>query len=235
MEMQRIDENTIKVILGPDDLETRGVSMLDLLGNRKQIENFFYSILEEVDVDHSFANNEDAVTFQVMPQNQSNGLILLISKGNNSIKNMNKNNENQNSDDVNNNEWEDFFRDNLGIDSKEIDSNNQVDTNTYENDLEENNKLDLVVKFDDFDDFIELAGILRVDGLNTDLWLYQDEYYLEMTVFIDELHDIRIKELMSIVNEYSTKTSVTPAILSEFGKKIMEAAALQLARYYFVK
>lgn len=50
MEMEHINENTIRVLIGHEDLEERGVSFLDLLGNHKEIENFFYSILEEVDI-----------------------------------------------------------------------------------------------------------------------------------------------------------------------------------------
>ena len=77
MEMERINANTIRVMLGNDDLAQRGITVLDLLGNHKQIESFFYSILDEVDKDHTFATNE-AVTFQVMPS--QSGLELLISK-----------------------------------------------------------------------------------------------------------------------------------------------------------
>ncbi len=79
MEMERINANTIRVMLGNDDLAQRGITVLDLLGNHKQIESFFYSILDEVDKDHTFATNE-AVTFQVMPS--QSGLELLISKNN---------------------------------------------------------------------------------------------------------------------------------------------------------
>jgi Negative regulator of genetic competence, sporulation and motility len=52
MEMDRLNENTIRVILSTEDLQERGVTVLDLLGNKKQIESFFYSILDEVDKDH---------------------------------------------------------------------------------------------------------------------------------------------------------------------------------------
>ena len=54
MEMEHINENTIRVLIENADLEERGVTFLDLLGNHKQIENFFYSILEEVDVEEQF-------------------------------------------------------------------------------------------------------------------------------------------------------------------------------------
>ena len=78
MEMEHINENTIRVLIENADLEERGITFLDLLGNHKQIENFFYSILEEVDVDEQF-HESDAITFQVLPN--GNGLELFISKG----------------------------------------------------------------------------------------------------------------------------------------------------------
>ena len=54
MEMERINENTIRVLIENEDLEERGITFLDLLGNHKQIEEFFHSILEEVDIDEQF-------------------------------------------------------------------------------------------------------------------------------------------------------------------------------------
>src|SRR5690554_7660386 len=78
MEIEHINDDTIRIVIENTDLEERGITFLDLLGNQKQIEKFFYSILEEVDIDEEFQESE-AVTFQVMPNN--NGLELFISKG----------------------------------------------------------------------------------------------------------------------------------------------------------
>jgi len=83
MEMERINEDTIRVVIGNDDLNERGIRVLDLLGNHKQIESFFYSIFEEVDVEHQFQDN-DAVTFQVLPNR--NGLELFISKNSENLQ-----------------------------------------------------------------------------------------------------------------------------------------------------
>ena len=77
MEIEHINDDTIRVRIENADLEARGYTFLDLLGNQKQIETFFYSILEEVDIDDEFQES-DAVTFQVMPNR--NGLELFISK-----------------------------------------------------------------------------------------------------------------------------------------------------------
>ena len=55
----------------------RGISILDLIGNQHDVEDFFYSILDEVDTDHEFRDN-GAVTFQLVPS--GDGVELFITK-----------------------------------------------------------------------------------------------------------------------------------------------------------
>ncbi|HBG91548.1 MAG TPA: adaptor protein MecA, partial [Lactobacillus acetotolerans] len=77
MQVNHIDENTIRVRINKEELAQRGLKVLDLLGDKNKIQHFFYSILDEVDTDHTFTKNAP-VTFQVMPNN--GGLDLLITK-----------------------------------------------------------------------------------------------------------------------------------------------------------
>ena len=41
MEMEKINENTMRVTLGKEDLAERGISILDLIGNQHDVEDFF--------------------------------------------------------------------------------------------------------------------------------------------------------------------------------------------------
>lgn len=41
MEMEKINENTIRVVLDDEDLTARGIKFLDLLGNRKRLKVSF--------------------------------------------------------------------------------------------------------------------------------------------------------------------------------------------------
>ena len=41
MEMKRINENTIRVLLNNEDLNERGITVPDLLNHNQQIEDFF--------------------------------------------------------------------------------------------------------------------------------------------------------------------------------------------------
>lgn len=77
MEIEHINEKTIRVSIHKEDLEARGIEFLDLLGNQQQVESFFHSILEEIDETNEFSQS-DSVTFQVIPNGE--GLDLLISQ-----------------------------------------------------------------------------------------------------------------------------------------------------------
>jgi len=217
MEMDRLNENTIKVILSTQDLQDRGVTVLDLLGNKKQIESFFYSILDEVDKDHVFSNNEP-VTFQIMPNKQ--GLELIISK---SLDDTDESLYEDTDSDSN-----DVTDDRVGF--EEYDS----DTSPYLKDPDTPTKT-LIVEFDDFEDYIQLADLLHLESGVSNLWEYKGKYYLQLVLFTDEMHDMTYNDVMALMSEYSNKTKVTAAVLSEYGKEVMSKTALELTRYYFSK
>ena len=220
MEMDRLNENTIRVILSTEDLQERGVTVLDLLGNKKQIETFFYSILDEVDKNHVFTNNEP-VTFQIMPNKA--GLELLISKSDdsegtgslplNGLQNSVGASENNNLDKVG---------------TEEYDS----DTAPYLNDPDTPTKT-VIVEFKDFEDYVQLANLLHLESGISNLFEYNDKYYLQLILFTDEMHEMTYSDVLALLSEYSFKTKVTAAVLSEYGQEIMSKTALELTRYYF--
>ncbi|MFC6177761.1 adaptor protein MecA [Companilactobacillus huachuanensis] len=221
MEMDRLNENTIRVILSTEDLQERGVTVLDLLGNKKQIETFFYSILDEVDKDHAFTNNEP-VTFQIMPNKA--GLELLISKSDDSdgTGSLPLNGLQDSTD------GDDNSLDDEKVGTEEYDS----DTAPYLNDPDTPTKT-VIVEFKDFEDYVQLAKLLHLESGISNLWEYQDKYYLQLILFTDEMHEMTYSDVLALLSEYSFKTKVTAAVLSEYGKKVMTKTALELTRYYF--
>ncbi|RHW50183.1 adaptor protein MecA [Bombilactobacillus bombi] len=213
MEIEHVSENMIRVVLGNHDLKERGVTVLDLLGNRKQIESFFYSILEEVDTDHTFAQDQ-TVTFQVVPN--SNGLELLISKAPKDGKDDSLQESNQ-------------FLKTLGL----LDQNEANDDDMT--DVDESNAVvqEIVVKFDDFEDFVALSQVLVAESVVSDLYKYQNQYYLKLTVYVDELRSTTVSNLVALLQEYGQVVQQPADVLSEFGQVVMQQTALELTRYYF--
>lgn len=226
MEMDRLNENTIRVILSTEDLQERGVTVLDLLGNKKQIESFFYSILDEVDKDHVFTNNEP-VTFQIMPNKA--GLELLISKSDDSEGTgslpLNGLQDSVGDDDDNDDSYDEAKTGNEEYDS---------DTSPYLNDPDTPTKT-IIVEFKDFEDYVQLANLLHLESSISNLWEYNDKYYLQLVLFTDEMHEMTYSDVVALLSEYSFKTKVTAAVLSEYGKEVMKKTALELTRYYFSK
>ena len=225
MEMERINENTIRVLIGNDDLDKRGITVLDLLGNHKQIESFFYSILEEVDKDHQFQNN-DAVTFQVLPN--QNGLELFISKD----VDMS---DNDMFDSGNADSQHPEKRDRVSKYIAEHADNNkpQPVSDKKTNDEFGHQKRTIILEFDQLNDFVSLAKALRLENGTSDLYLYEGKYYLKLELFSNDPVDMVVSDEVAIANEYGKKTTVTEEVLNEYGQHIMENSALELSRYYF--
>lgn len=219
MEMERINENTIRVLVDSNDLEERGIKILDLLSDHKQIQDFFYSILKEVDSTHQFQDN-DSVTFQVMPT--GNGLELFISK-NDQVNAMG---------DGRNDAITDYIRQSIAQRRKD-ESLKADDYPISANDSDPLTKL-VVVRFDQFEDLVQYAKVAENNNVVSELYKYNDQYYLTLQYLItDENTDEEIKNQIALAYEYGNATNIASDYLAEHSKKLMEISALHLIQHYF--
>ncbi|MGX6961619.1 adaptor protein MecA [Vagococcus xieshaowenii] len=220
MEMERINENTIRVLIENADLEARGVSFLDLLGNHKEIENFFYSILEEVDIDEQFQET-DAVTFQVLPNR--NGLELFISK------NLMMSAPEDDSDDLDEFEEETSFADFI---KKQFNTAQETknDDNTNIGNIA---VLDYVFEFLSFEDLIRMVDTYHFEDNLTDLYVLNHRYYLSMKFLTKLKSDRAIKNDIACILEFGHISPKSPELLKEYGQLIMKDDALEQVKHYF--
>lgn len=213
MEVEHVNENMIRVFLANHDLEERGVDVLDLLGNRKQIESFFYSILEEVDTDHKFSKDQ-AVTFQVMPNTK--GLELLITRIPSEMDDKTT----------------DFNL--LDEDGAKTEVEAKATEDTTDSATSSTAKQQVIlVSFDQFEDFVDLSRNLVLEAGQSDLYQYQGRFYLKLTLFVDELRNLNVDDIQAIAAEYGNLETQAPETIAEFGQEVMSQTALELARYYF--
>lgn len=225
MEMEHINENTIRVLIESTDLEERGITFLDLLGNHKQIEDFFYSILEEVDVDEKF-HESDAITFQVLPS--GNGLELFISKGGPLSEEIDFSSS---SGDFEENEFSKLIKNQLMKDGQEVEEEDDED----DEDLSESSQLtqEFVLRFHEFEDMVSLSKQLYLENATSRLYWYKNGYFLHLIFFTEETTERSVEDQITVALEFSQRTPVTPGILIEHGKVIMEDNVLELSRFYF--
>ena len=249
MEMERINDDTIRVFMNLDELNDRGIKMMDLIKDHKRVEDFFYSVLDEVDTKHTFVN-EGPVTFQVMPS--GTGLEIFISKGQadptpnaddaqdstqdttaaaNPTPRAHSTKQKGQSDDqfsqIARDSLEQFFPD--GVEDNQSD-NGQPET-FFGNRL----KRSVTLELKRFDDMVALAQELYLNGGTSDLYKYQGKYYVVLTFERDLVDDFDAERQANLAHEYGDTTKVDADVLSEYGEQLMDGSALEITRYYFQK
>lgn len=216
MEMEHINDNTIRVLIKSEDLADRGITFLDLLGNHNEIENFFYSILEEVDIEEEFKGSE-AVTFQVLPK--GDGLELFISK-------------NITPEDIE--EMGDFVE---GFSAEP----GEALRKTIADQLQENSKetevkplpRTFIFEMVDFEQMVLLAKEIQLDSVRSNLYSMAGFYFLEVEFADESLSDGQVENYLAYLAEFARRSNATSEVLAEHGKLLMEQDALELTRYYF--
>lgn len=67
MEMKQISETTLKITISMEDLEERGMELKDFLIPQEKTEEFFYSIMDELDLPDNFKDS-GMLSFRVTPR-----------------------------------------------------------------------------------------------------------------------------------------------------------------------
>lgn len=221
MQIKYIDENTIRVSINKEELSARGLKVLDLLGNKEKIQEFFYSILSEVDADHSFTR-DTPVSFQVMPNN--NGLDLLITK----VNDLNNPDLRQMIGAADSDEEQLVPNEFFDLDQEQVDS--EIESITSQDNYIKSHSY----RFNDLGEVIELANSLQTFNLASSLYLYKDTYFMKL-LFVDENYfDINPKDAWLIANEYGIRVSDDQMrVVQNQGQCIIQADALGILKKYF--
>lgn len=236
MQVDHINKNTIRVRIGKQELANRGLKVLDLLGDKNKIQHFFYSILDEIDTDHSFSQDAP-VTFQVMPNN--GGLDLLITKvtakDQNNLAQLFDNDFTDNSKKRN-----DARKSFLDLEPEEDESDKDESTGSaisgHPKVKKEFWKLQKkqAYSFNDLNQVVELADSLQADDLASSLYFERGKFYLELIFTDQDYLEIKPADAWAIANEYGIKVKASEmARVRINGKCLIAHEALEKLQDYF--
>lgn len=244
MEMEHINENTIRVLIKGEDLAARGFTFLDLLGNKEEIESFFYSILEEVDIEEEFKGSE-AVTFQVMPK--GDGLELFISKntsqdGNHSFEEfqeeigtlpswLSKLEEYDDLDEEDEDEENEIYaREEIILDN--LNPAQKAEFARRKGFIKPPAKT-LVFELVNFELVIWLAHEVTLQEVESTLYEMNHHYYLEIRFLNSDLSEQAIRNYAAHLAEFGRQSPVTSAVLGEHATTLMSKDALESIKSHF--
>lgn len=216
MEVERINDDTVRVKFNNSDLIDRGISFLDLIANKDESENFFYGILEEIELYDDFKDS-DALTFQVIPK--KNGLEIFISKGNN----------------VDHETIHELAHGNYdpddGFDVQEVIGDLGLRLAT---DDDSEYRPWTTVVFSNIEEILLAAQSVDTEFLNSRLYHYEGQYYLNVDLLdSEEQTDVYQDLLFSKLEEFGEKTNLSKEVLEEHGKVVIENLALETLDHYF--
>ncbi|HLS23192.1 MAG TPA: adaptor protein MecA [Pseudogracilibacillus sp.] len=221
MEIERINENTVKFYISYVDIESRGFEREEIWYNRERSEQLFWQMMDEVNYKEDFPV-EGPLWIQV--QALEKGLEIVVTKAQISNEHALETLE----------DVEDLIDLTL-TDQANNDLFNELNELTKEeDDTEEDMVVSFVTKFDQFDNVIELSHYFQQtyeDRIETRLYHYKDAYFLfiKMNATLYELQE----DLLSQILEFSSEAEITKHVLEEYGKVIIEEQVFKTIRHYF--
>ncbi|MBS4172050.1 adaptor protein MecA [Bacillus sp. FJAT-49736] len=218
MDIERINENTVKFYISYLDIEERGFDREEIWYNRERSEELFWEMMDEIHHEEEFVP-EGPLWIQV--QAMEKGLEVLVTKAQLS---------------------KDGQRFELPIPEdklKDFPINEQIeeflDEHFQTRPLQDNDDdlLEFMVSFKDFEDIISLSKRNGLDNLKTKLFSYNNKYYLYVE-FTDELFEEEdIDNILSILLEYGEESTYTVHRLEEYGNTVMERNVFATINEYF--
>jgi adapter protein MecA 1/2 len=215
MDIERINENTLKLFITYSDIEDRGYSREEIWYNRAKGEELFWDVIGEVNTEDYF-DLDGPIWIHI---NASEiGLEVVVTRAS-------VNNDSDTSSMAGSFEDDHHIADQLN--EMEESLFNSLGKSTKEADQIENARF----RFKDIDDLVPLAARAIQFGVKSTLYKWEDNYYL----FLD-LQDIELqeaKDIIALCSEYLPSSKLTKYRLEEYGEVIIFENCFETINNYF--
>ncbi|WP_042349485.1 adaptor protein MecA [Bacillus massiliigorillae] len=224
MEIERINEYTVKFYISYVDIEERGFDRDEIWYNRDRSEELFWEMMDEIHHEEEFAI-EGPLWIQV--QALDKGLEIMVTKA-------------QFTKDGNNLEIpisDDKVKE-LPVDERIESLLDQHFHVKQENDTDDAVEYDLdvlecMIRFEDFEDVISLSKRDGLEGFKSSLYSFENKYYLYVEFEDEETDEGFIDDTLSVLLEYGIESSLTIHRIQEYGKEIIADDVFNTLRKYF--
>lgn len=221
MEIERINENTVKFYISYIDIEDRGFEREEIWYDRERSEQLFWQMMDEVNYKEDF-NVDGPLWIQV--QAMDKGLEITVTKAQLS----------NNGEDIEL-PIEHGATDEMTVDEKIENILEEKFGGKHElEDGSEEGSLSLIAQFKDFEDVIQMSHYFQEDeqDIITKLFAFKDKYFLYVE-FPETMSDDKQEDLISQLFEFGDDSDMTIHLLEEYGKIIFDERALSQVQMYF--
>ncbi|CQR47997.1 Adapter protein MecA 1 [Paraliobacillus sp. PM-2] len=227
MEIERINENTVKFYISYMDIENRGFDREEIWYNRERSEQLFWQVMDEVNYTDEDFNIDGPLWIQV--QALDKGLEIVVTKAK-----LSKDGQNLELPTEAGSTFD------LPIDEKIESLLDEKFGGESENDQEEDmlypidEDLISIIQFEEFEDVIQLSHqSIEIEGVKDTLYHYQGKYVLLVQFDDLYLNEDQQADIESQLLEYGQETNKTIHLLEEYGKVIFDQDVFEQIRSYF--
>lgn len=218
MRIERVNESTLKFYLTYTDIEARGFKRDDLWTSRKKGEEFFWSVMEEVNQEEDFFF-DGPLWIQVHAFDK--GIEVVVTKSKNDDLQLPEDDSDLNIDEKVN----DFINNSMHSDSELRDLLMRAS--------EESTEQFFIVHFDDLEDLIQFSYHNYEDvDIEDLLYMYEGKYYYYVE-FDDHMSEDAIHSYIAHILEYADETQISHEQLDEYGKIVMSHNVKRQVKQYF--
>ncbi|MER1998294.1 MAG: adaptor protein MecA [Lysinibacillus sp.] len=217
MDIERINENTLKLFITYSDIEDRGYSREEIWYNRQKGEELFWDVIGEVNTEDYF-DLEGPIWIHINAAEQ--GLEVIVTRA--TVPSENEG---------------DLF-DGLPDDFEMPNTLREMENAIFETFGKDNAKqedtilTDARFTFKDIDELIPVAKRMLNSNVGSALYQFENKYYLHVDFTSIEDGDER-KNVLAIIKEYLQPSRLTIYRLQEYGQEIISENAFDKVLQYF--
>ena len=223
MDMERIDENTVKFFITNQDMEARGFAIDEVRRDRERSEELIWEMLDEVQEDIDL-ELDGILRVQVNISDAGMEFILnhesLITR----LEQLGKMFEGTS---------QKTRLGGLGIFPRLSRLTQPMNTDTDKANPEDKVTNNCFFAFTDFEDLIGLYKNAFMRQLPCEVYHYQGVYYLFVDLVHTDLNVTDAKRLIARIAEFGIEPEVTAAVVREYGKVVIEGNVFQTINEHF--
>ncbi len=231
MKMKQISDSTLKITIKLEDLEERGMEIADFLIPQEKTEEFFYTVLDELDLPLHFRES-GMLSFRVTPKPDK--IDIFVTKSD-IDKNIDFSNfaDMANLDEIAQMTPDEFLKTlEQSVREKSVGDQEAITRLEREEALSQDEEEDqpyiyYILEFDGMAEVVEFVGTLNFDIEESELYKMNGRYYMTVLINIENRSKQYPEYVLARMLEYANDTQMTRSVLLEHGQVLLSVGAIQ--------
>ena len=240
MKMKQISDTTLKITMSLEDLMDRGMEIADFLVPQEKTEEFFYAILDELEMPDSFLDT-GMLSFRVTPKPDKVDVFVTKSKIDQNLD-FEDLADLPDMDELAKMSPDEFLKtlektmaDKTKEDIEAIQSLEQVEKEEEAAideiaEAEEGKRepyIYYILHFDDLTSLVSFAKTVDYQMETSELYKMNDQYYLTVLVDVEDHPSLYPAWLLARMREFADDSDISRSVLQEYGQVIINHDAVQ--------